>query len=279
MSSFLKSISLTDFRSIKGTVSIPLDAPVVLVHGQNGTGKTSLLSALELSLTGKIPSLYRSDEDYLMHLVHKEAKAAQILTTVDPASLTRSDCQITVQAAQLIGVPLLSAIQAAFFSERCYLAQSTMSRLLELYQGKESKGGDSALTKFVKDLLGLDQLDALVNGLFDAGDQRRLKGALTPYRRTLDRSAELKLGIDRFGSELRTAETEFKEAERLAKATFEALGLTYSPELTEQAMREIVNDRTGSSFAATDCSPTPEYQCSCGAMERTAVGSHQLGGH
>ena len=46
MSALLKSISVTDFRSIRGTLSIPLDAPVILVHGQNGTGKTSLLSAL-----------------------------------------------------------------------------------------------------------------------------------------------------------------------------------------------------------------------------------------
>jgi exonuclease SbcC len=52
----LKAIAIEDFRSIRGKISISLDAPVVLIHGQNGSGKTSLLSALELGLTGAVPS-------------------------------------------------------------------------------------------------------------------------------------------------------------------------------------------------------------------------------
>ncbi len=40
----LKSITLTNFRSIRGSITVPLDVPIVLVHGQNGAGKTSLLS-------------------------------------------------------------------------------------------------------------------------------------------------------------------------------------------------------------------------------------------
>ncbi len=96
MSSFLKSISVTDFRSIHGTVSIPLDAPIVLIHGQNGTGKTSLLSALELVLTGKVPSLYRSDQDYLAHLVHKEADDAYARVTVEESFPGKGDCQLRV---------------------------------------------------------------------------------------------------------------------------------------------------------------------------------------
>ena len=50
----LKSLLVRDFRSIAGEWEIPLDAGVVLIHGQNGSGKTSLLSALELAATGKI---------------------------------------------------------------------------------------------------------------------------------------------------------------------------------------------------------------------------------
>jgi len=48
----LESITLANFRSINVPVMIPLDAPVVLIHGQNGTGKTSILSGIELALTG-----------------------------------------------------------------------------------------------------------------------------------------------------------------------------------------------------------------------------------
>lgn len=36
----LRSITITDFRSINGQVTIPLDAPIVLIHGVNGAGKS-----------------------------------------------------------------------------------------------------------------------------------------------------------------------------------------------------------------------------------------------
>ena len=49
----LKSITVTNFRSIKGAVKVPLDAPVVLMYGQNGAGKTSILSAIELAFNRK----------------------------------------------------------------------------------------------------------------------------------------------------------------------------------------------------------------------------------
>ena len=62
--------------------------------------------------------------------------------------------ELRIQDAIVFGEPLFTPSDSSFFSERCYLAQSTMNRLLELYQGKESKKSDSALTKFVKDLLG-----------------------------------------------------------------------------------------------------------------------------
>ena len=55
----LTSVTLTNFRSIRGTITVPLDAPIVLVHGQNGAGKTSLLSGIELALTGQVLSLSR----------------------------------------------------------------------------------------------------------------------------------------------------------------------------------------------------------------------------
>jgi DNA repair protein SbcC/Rad50 len=59
----LQSITVTDFRSIRGTITVPLDAPVVLIHGPNGVGKTSILSAMELAITGEVPSLQRVEPD------------------------------------------------------------------------------------------------------------------------------------------------------------------------------------------------------------------------
>jgi DNA repair exonuclease SbcCD ATPase subunit len=51
---WLKTLDVEDFRSILGPVRVSLDAPVVLIQGANGTGKTSLLSALELALTRSV---------------------------------------------------------------------------------------------------------------------------------------------------------------------------------------------------------------------------------
>ena len=78
MTARLESVTLTDFRSVRGTITIPLDAPVVLIHGMNGSGKTSILSAIELALTGDIPELRRADPDFVRYLVHRGATRARI---------------------------------------------------------------------------------------------------------------------------------------------------------------------------------------------------------
>ena len=63
MSPSLSSVSISNFRSINGTITVPLNAPVILVHGPNGAGKTSVLSAIELALTGEILDMQRTDAE------------------------------------------------------------------------------------------------------------------------------------------------------------------------------------------------------------------------
>lgn len=43
----LKLLEVSNFRTIRGSVSLPLDASVVLIHGDNGAGRTSLRSPPE----------------------------------------------------------------------------------------------------------------------------------------------------------------------------------------------------------------------------------------
>jgi exonuclease SbcC len=64
----LKELDVTNFRSIRGHVHVPLDAKVVLIHGENGAGKTSLLSAIEYGLTGNVLALHRADPEYANRL-------------------------------------------------------------------------------------------------------------------------------------------------------------------------------------------------------------------
>src|SRR5204863_4708565 len=63
---------------------------------------------------------------------------------------------------------------------RCYLAQATLGRLLEIYEHQERRT-DSPLTRFVKELLGLESLDALIDGLHSVGDVRRLRATAPLY--------------------------------------------------------------------------------------------------
>lgn len=177
MSERLLSVTVSEFRSIRGAITVPLDAPVVLIHGPNGVGKTSILSAIELALTGEVPSLARVDREYTAHLVHKKASQAKVTL----ATSTLGEAELTVTGRSIAGVPLLQRPLSRFYSERCYLAQSALTRLLEIYQHKDTRRTDSPLTQFVKDLLGLDQLDALIEGLHPAGDIRRLRSPAPQY--------------------------------------------------------------------------------------------------
>ncbi|WP_275450765.1 AAA family ATPase [Arthrobacter sp. H20] len=188
---------VSDFRRIEGTRELPFDAPVVLIHGPNGTGKTSVLSALELALTGEIRSMERQSDRYRAHLpflgqpyATVRADVAEYLQTGAPGT------PLTVNGARLEGTPAFNPAAAKFYAERCYLDQSSLGRLLDLYQAREGSE-QSALEKFVNELLGLEELDALRSGLSDANDFRLFK--------------KLAAGVDEADREAKAAATELKE--------------------------------------------------------------------
>jgi exonuclease SbcC len=112
----LTSVSLTDFRSIRGNVYTSLDAPVVLIHGPNGAGKTSVLSGIELALTGSIPSLARVEPEYLSHLVHKQAKRATV--KLETTGFDLAPAMLEVDGQGIRGKAALDSQLSSFFSER-----------------------------------------------------------------------------------------------------------------------------------------------------------------
>ncbi len=171
---------------------MPLEAPIILIHGPNGAGKTSVLSALELVLTGDIAAMRRADKNFCHHLVHQGSKSAIIkLTGLDPSSGHNQANTVRIENGRIIDEGILDKHQAGFFTERCYLAQSTLGRLLEIYQHSDPQK-DSPLTKFVKDLLGLDELDALIDGLHDAEDLRRTRKLVYEFQNTEERIKKLR---------------------------------------------------------------------------------------
>lgn len=174
MSDFLlKGLSVTNFRSIKGSINVPLDANVVLVHGENGAGKTSLLSAIELALTGNVQSLLRADCSYSTQLLFRGATDGRVSVAVDGQGESREYGSLIHEN----GIDRLSNLEddlADFFSERTFLPQALLSQLLQIYQ-ESSSSMDSPLAKFVGDLLGLDRLDALEGGLQTLKDVRNIR--------------------------------------------------------------------------------------------------------
>lgn len=193
----IRRLMISDFRRIEGTRELPFDAPVVLIHGSNGTGKTSVLSALELALTGEIRSMERQSDRYRAHLPFRGQPYATV--QADVANYLQGDAPgspLTVGGARLEGEPAFQADAANFYAERCYLDQSSLGRLLDLYQARESNE-QTALEKFVNELLGLEKLDALRGGLSDANDFRLFK--------------RLAVGVDEADRQAKTAAAQLKD--------------------------------------------------------------------
>ena len=187
----LTSLAVRDFRSIRGPISVSLDAPAVLIQGANGTGKTSLLSAIELGLTGAVASLARFDPDHLAYLPHKlGAGPTQINIT---AGTRNGDAR--ADGGAITGKPLLDLEEARFYVERCYLTQATLGRLLEIYEHQDNRRTDSPLTRFVKGMLGLEALDALIDGLHAAGNVTRFRTTAPNFWEARDKAAALSQAV------------------------------------------------------------------------------------
>ncbi|MFN8733675.1 MAG: AAA family ATPase, partial [Hyphomonadaceae bacterium] len=164
----LQSLDITNFRSIRGSVHAPLDAKVVLIHGENGAGKTSLLSAIELALTGRVIALERADPAYAHQLLQRGASAGSV--KLQAAGLPdRNNFETLLTPGGLKTLAMLPADLKSFFSERCYLPQALLGQLLQIYQDSDSSP-DSPLARFVTELLGLDRLDAIETGLEAVAD-------------------------------------------------------------------------------------------------------------
>ncbi|WP_395541062.1 AAA family ATPase [Neotabrizicola sp. sgz301269] len=184
----LKSLSIHNFRSIHGSVVIPLDAQVVLVHGTNGMGKTSLMSAIELGLTGSIAHL-EDQSKYHEFLTHINTAGGSIQLAVEGMDGRSTGAgKVSFGPGSFDAAPALNASDASFFSERCYLPQAVLGRLLDIYDQKKTT--NSRLTEFVKELLRLDALDALVDGLDHAFNVTRIR-KLAPVYKQLEEARDL----------------------------------------------------------------------------------------
>ena len=106
---------------------------------------------------------------------------------------------------------MLTPSQCRFFTERAFLAQSTLGRLLEIYEESDVRDAASPLTRFVKDLLGLDRLDALIEGLKPSTDKRLTKRSLPLYGDVEAEHKRLKIDVDQLNAEIEDAKRGLRE--------------------------------------------------------------------
>jgi exonuclease SbcC len=243
----LKSLIIENFRSLRGKVVIPLDAQVVLIHGTNGMGKTSVLSALELGLTGKIAHLAADGTGYRRYLTNLDTDDGSITltTTHSLAEGGRTDGALKFSDIGFTPSALLDPGNARFFAERCYLPQSTLGRLLEIYDDQRT-GSTSPLTLFVKELLGLDPLDALVDGLDPAFNVTRIRRIAPDHRRleALQSSQE---------QDVAKSDRLIDEASAAAEQRLSSLNATLA-EIAGEAPSQVVTDSTDLAALRTDLS-------------------------
>lgn len=239
----LKTLVIRNFRGLRGEMVVPLDAQVVLVHGTNGMGKTSVLSALELALTGKIVHLAADGDGYRSYLTTLETGGGSIELTTTKAHRggARTKGTLDFSATKFAPTPLLEESDARFFAERCYLPQATLGKLLELYND-QGTGSTSPLTQFVKELLGLDPLDALIDGLHSAFNVTRVRNLVPAYRRLEGLRTSLEEERNRTAQSIRTAK--LSHDTRAAVLTATLAGLRWPNPITVDDKTDIGALRT-----------------------------------
>lgn len=259
----LQGLDITNFRSIRGHIHAPLDAKVVLVHGENGAGKTSLLSAIELALTGGVQSLLRADPAYAKQLLHRSAEEGSVqLKCLDGGNAREFGVTLTASglgAASALGEPL-----AGFFRERTFLPQSLLGQLLQIYQ-ESGNDADSPLARFVGKLLGLDRLDTLEAGLKPFGDVRNVRKNVDGWLAAENEKARL----DRLLVDQRKIHSTADEAAKTALAELAVLckDLGLPTEIAEASLDEVARALEEATDAG-EHSELADQQRQLGAIQR-----------
>lgn len=238
----LKSLDISNFRSIRGKIHAPLDAKVVLVHGENGAGKTSLLSAIELTLTGKVQSLERADPSYDKQLLHRRAKEGSVHLQVLIEESEKSFKTLLNQNGYR-SINVLEKQLANFFRERTFLPQSLLSQLLQIYQNAGG-GAASPLAQFVSELLGLGRLDSLEAGLHLLADVRNVRKNVEGWQAAENE----KLRLERLLSTQRSERNEIDEQLRVARD--DLVVSCASIELPVNAREDTLNEVEAALFAS-----------------------------
>jgi exonuclease SbcC len=193
----LLNLELVGFRCFADKQEVPLDADVVLIHGSNGSGKTSIINAIELALTGQVSELAAFESDYPRCLRNVDtAIGGHVAIRFRTQEGKEIKSTVDVSEGAPSGGEFLSAPDLRFFRDRCYLSQTSLSRLLENYQASSTEEPEQPLVRFIRELLGLDLLENITAGLHEAANITRIEKSVPALSRLRqeDRILQEKIG-------------------------------------------------------------------------------------
>ena len=63
----IKNIAISNFRGIGKKLDLDINADIIVIYGPNGTGKTSIIDAIEWTITGEVERLWEINYDKLLN--------------------------------------------------------------------------------------------------------------------------------------------------------------------------------------------------------------------
>lgn len=209
----LTELTVDSFRAFGGKETIDLNADVVLIHGSNGAGKSSLLSAIEFAVAGSVSDYARFGKDYPRCLRHVRSQAASCeVKFLNGGASVHAVGSAVSQSDGVSRRGRISEEDARFFVERSYLSQVKLGRLLDSYQAVEKGEREPPIIQFVKRLLQLEGIEHLTASLHDIEDLRRSRSAFPEIAELEHREAALQIRRSALAAQMLQSTTAIAES-------------------------------------------------------------------
>lgn len=207
------SVTIRNFRGIPSEVTIPLDAPLTVIHAANGTGKSTVCYALEWLLTGKVEDLANTSDFACQWGQGETSVSATCLIGGEPHELTRKGSSIWIsengaKKKKIKGADLLNLLTPVSVSGRSsqaiskakrgwlrnsrWLYSNSLSLLIDNNKAEERQ-------QIFADILGLGHLTSTLRDLRD-------------YRKQLPSTKGLQESVIRLSTEISEIEGKLAES-------------------------------------------------------------------